>query len=63
MPSQDELYQVHVTVAGKHLPVGPRLLKDVAESFCFAIGVEISAGRELHWSNPRIERVAVLKGV
>lgn len=64
VPSRDELYQVHVTTeTKKDIPVGPALLKEIAEGFCMAIGVEISKGHERSWSNPRVERVRVLQGV
>ena len=63
VPREDELYQVHVkTVAGKHIPVGPKLMKGQAEQFCTAIGIEIAMGREKQWSSPELQRVTHLKG-
>lgn len=63
VPREDELYQVHVSMAGKHLPVGPKLNKETAEHFCVAIGIEIAAGREKQWSAPTLVKVTHLKGV
>lgn len=51
------LYRVQVeTSDGNLLPVGPAMIKDAAEQFCAAIGVQIGLGKEKSWSSPHIVR-------
>lgn len=46
------LYQVQVLQQGKPTPVGPRMLKPMAEKFADTITAQIKKGAEKHWREP-----------
>jgi hypothetical protein len=51
---QQELYQVVVVCRGKHIPVGPRVKRELADTFAATIRKNIAAGRERDWCDPQV---------
>jgi hypothetical protein len=52
---KQELWQVHVELGtGKRIPVGPRMVKPMAEDFAVAIRAQIALGREKVWRDPQV---------
>lgn len=60
---RDPLWQVYVerTEDGESIPVCPAGPKEGAQMLCEAINKQIALGRELVWTNPRVERVLQLE--
>lgn len=51
----EPLYQVHVELRdGKAIPVGPKMVKHMAEEFLMAINTKIVQGKEKEWANPTL---------
>ncbi len=53
------LYQVMVeTLAGERIPVGPAVDEVTAERCCEALSLAQLRGKDAHWSNPTVVKVA-----
>lgn len=58
---QQTLYQVTVLWNGKRIPVGPRIIKPIAETCAAEIRKQIALGREKLWSDPQV--VAIVQTI